>query len=103
MPDDSILLNEIAPRPHNSGHYTMEACEIDQFDMHLRAVLNLPCPPPRMKVGAALMLNILGASDDMGETKAPLVRALSIPGAGIHWYGKAERYKPNRTPYLTLP
>ena len=47
-------------RPHNSGHYTMEACEIDQFEMHIRAVMNLPCPPPKMKVGAALMLNILG-------------------------------------------
>lgn len=38
----------------------MEACEIDQFEMHIRAVMNLPCPPPKMKVGAALMLNILG-------------------------------------------
>ena len=38
----------------------MEACEVDQFEMHIRAVMNLPCPPPKMKVGAALMLNILG-------------------------------------------
>ena len=40
--DGRVLLNEIAPRPHNSGHYTIEACEIDQFEMHLRAVLGLP-------------------------------------------------------------
>ena len=40
----------------------MEACEIDQFEMHIRAVMNMPCPPPKMKVGAALMLNILGTT-----------------------------------------
>ena len=55
-----MLVNDCFLRPHNSGHYTMEACEIDQFEMHIRAVMNLPCPPPKMKVGAALMLNILG-------------------------------------------
>ena len=62
LPDDSILLNEVAPRPHNSGHYTMEACDISQFQMHLRAVLGLPCPKPSMKVGCAIMVNVLGAA-----------------------------------------
>jgi phosphoribosylaminoimidazole carboxylase len=102
LPDDTILLNEIAPRPHNSGHYTMEACEIDQFEMHLRAVMNLPCPIPKMKVGVALMLNILGASTNMEETKAVLVKALGISGAGIHWYGKAESRIGRKMAHLTI-
>jgi phosphoribosylaminoimidazole carboxylase len=80
----------------------MEACEIDQFEMHLRAVMNLPCPTPKMKVGAALMLNILGASTNMEETKAILVKALGISGAGIHWYGKAESRIGRKMAHLTI-
>jgi phosphoribosylaminoimidazole carboxylase (NCAIR synthetase) len=60
----------------------MEACEIDQFEVHLRAVLGLPVPPPKMKVGAAIMVNILGADAGMSATKAMMKTALSIPGAG---------------------
>lgn len=77
MPDDSILLNEIAPRPHNSGHYTMEACDIDQFEMHLRTVLNLPCPRPEMRSSYALMVNVLGKSN-MNETKELLLTGCVI-------------------------
>ena len=58
--DGQVLLNEIAPRPHNSGHYTMEACPVDQFENHLRAILGLPLGKGEMDVGAAIMLNILG-------------------------------------------
>ncbi|CAE7373477.1 ade6, partial [Symbiodinium microadriaticum] len=60
LPDGQILYNEIAPRPHNSGHYTIESCEMDQFEMHLRAVASLPCPPPALRVPHALMVNIIG-------------------------------------------
>lgn len=56
----SLLLNEIAPRPHNSGHYTIEACECSQYENHLRAILGLPLGSTKLKVGAAVMLNILG-------------------------------------------
>eukprot|EP01033_Poteriospumella_lacustris_P017887 gene17887-12822_t len=76
LADDTVLLNEIAPRPHNSGHYTIEACEIDQFEMHLRAVLGLPCPAPALRVPVAMMINILG-SETMEMTKAPLRKALT--------------------------
>lgn len=47
-----LLLNEVAPRPHNSGHYTIEACNVSQFEQHLRAVLGLPLGSPAMKVGS---------------------------------------------------
>lgn len=94
LPDDSVLLNEIAPRPHNSGHYTMEACTIDQFEMHIRTVFNLPCPTPQMKVGAAMMINVLGR-ETMKETKAEMLKAMALPNVGLHWYGKKDN-KPNR-------
>jgi phosphoribosylaminoimidazole carboxylase len=102
LPDDSILLNEIAPRPHNSGHYTIEACEIDQFEMHLRAVLGLPCPIPRLRVGVAMMINILGTSDQAEEIKTLMHKALAIPGAGLHWYGKAETRKGRKMAHITF-
>ena len=101
LPDDSILLNEIAPRPHNSGHYTMEACEIDQFEMHLRAILGLPCPTPNFCVGAAMMVNILGLNS-MEETKAPMISALNINSVGLHWYGKNENRKGRKMAHFTV-
>ena len=62
-----ILLNEIAPRPHNSGHYTIEACETSQFEQHLRSILGMPLGSTKMKVPAAAMVNILGlGSGDEG-------------------------------------
>lgn len=88
-------------RPHNSGHYTMEACEIDQFEMHLRAVLDLPCPPPKMKVGAAMMINILG-QETSEETLAIFRKGLAVPGAGLHWYGKNESRKGRKMAHLTI-
>ena len=101
LPDDSVVLNEVAPRPHNSGHYTMEACDVDQFEMHLRAVLGLPCPQPTMRVGCALMVNVLGC-ETMAETKALLQRALAVPGAGVHWYGKAETRVGRKMAHVTV-
>jgi phosphoribosylaminoimidazole carboxylase len=79
----------------------MEACEVDQFEMHLRAVLDLPCPQPRMRVGAALMVNILG-HDTMEQTLSLVRKALPIPGAGIHWYGKQESRKGRKMAHITI-
>lgn len=79
----------------------MEACDIDQFEMHVRAVLGLPCPQPVMKVGAALMVNILG-HDTMEETKTLLRRAMGLGNAGIHWYGKKESRKGRKMAHLTV-
>jgi len=102
LPDGRVLLNEIAPRPHNSGHYTMEACETDQFEQHLRAILGLPLCGTSLRVGAAMMVNILGDSSDMAETKKPLKKALEVPGAGVHWYGKAESRKGRKMAHVTF-
>lgn len=58
--DDQILLNEVAPRPHNSGHYTIEACYTSQYEQHLRCIIGLPLGSTKMKVEASIMLNIIG-------------------------------------------
>lgn len=58
-----ILLNEVAPRPHNSGHHTIESCFTSQFEQHLRAVVGLPLGDPSMKTPAAIMYNILGEDE----------------------------------------
>lgn len=58
-----ILLNEVAPRPHNSGHHTIESCYTSQYEQHLRAVIGLPLGDPSMKAPAAIMYNILGEDE----------------------------------------
>lgn len=101
LADDSVLLNEIAPRPHNSGHYTIEACDIDQFESHLRAVYDIPSPKPSMKVGASMMINILGY-DTLMETLAVTRKGFEVPGATVHWYGKPESRKGRKMGHVTI-
>lgn len=87
MADGSILYNEIAPRPHNSGHYTIEGCVTSQFENHLRAVLGLPLGSAAMVAPAAVMVNLLGTRN--GPARADgLAQALAMPGAHVHIYGK---------------
>ncbi|KAJ8443457.1 hypothetical protein Cgig2_026244 [Carnegiea gigantea] len=91
--DGQILLNEVAPRPHNSGHHTIESCYTSQFEQHLRAVVGLPLGDPSMKTPSAIMYNILGEEDgEPGFFKAHqlMKKALSVPGASVHWYDKSE-------------
>lgn len=82
--DGDLLVNEIAPRPHNSGHWTMNACPVDQFEMHVRAVTGLPLPPAT-RHSDAVMKNLIGP-DDM----ALWPRIMAAPGLLAHHYGKAE-------------
>jgi 5-(carboxyamino)imidazole ribonucleotide synthase len=87
--DDELLVNEIAPRTHNSGHHTIEACLTDQFEQHLRAILGLPLGATDQLAPAA-MINLLG---DAGRHGRPVIkgmaRALAVPGATVHLYGKS--------------
>lgn len=94
-------MNEIAPRPHNSGHYTIEACVTSQFEQHVRAILGLPLGDPSLKVNAAGMLNVLGQST-MELTMAPIERALTLPGASAHWYGKSEIRPRRKLGHITV-
>lgn len=82
-----LAINELAPRVHNSGHYTIEACDCSQFENHVRAVLGWPLGNPLMVAPAAVMVNLLGTRRASGRPRG-LDRALQSPGARIHLYGK---------------
>ncbi len=86
--DGNILINELAPRVHNSGHYTIEACECSQFENHVRAVMGWPLGSPAMRSPAAVMVNLLGAAKGAGAPRG-LADALSVSGAHLHIYGKS--------------
>ncbi len=83
--DGELLVNEIAPRTHNSGHYTFGACATSQFEQHLRAICGLPLGDPSL-LSPAVMLNLLGDLWQDGSPDWPT--ALSHPGAHLHLYGK---------------
>ncbi|CEG72397.1 Putative Phosphoribosylaminoimidazole carboxylase [Rhizopus microsporus] len=102
LENGEILLNEIAPRPHNSGHYTIEACETSQFENHMRAILDMPLGSTTMKVPASIMVNILGSSSDMEECYKPCHAALLADGATIHLYGKKECRAGRKMGHITL-
>lgn len=87
--DDAVLINELAPRPHNTGHYSIEACATSQFDNHVRAVLGWPLGDPGLIVPAAAMVNLLGRRDGPALYDG-LPAALSHERAKLHLYGKAE-------------
>ena len=95
-------MNEIAPRPHNSGHYTIEACLTSQYENHLRAILSLPLGSTDMRVGSAAMLNLLGHSSSMDEITRVARKALEVPGASVHLYGKAECRKGRKMGHITI-
>lgn len=85
--DDQVLINEIAPRVHNSGHYTTEASRTSQFEQHIRAISGLPLGETGMVVPAAVMVNILGEHDRPTILEG-LHDALAVPGTSVHLYGK---------------
>jgi 5-(carboxyamino)imidazole ribonucleotide synthase len=100
LPDGAILVNEVAPRVHNSGHYTIEACLTSQFENHVRAVLGLPLGWPDMVKRSAVMVNCLGTSDKMPDVR-DFDKAFQYRGARIHWYGKAECRKGRKMGHVT--
>jgi 5-(carboxyamino)imidazole ribonucleotide synthase len=85
-----VLVNETAPRTHNSGHYTLDACPVSQFEQQLRAVTGLPLGDPAMSTAGAVMVNLLGyeqATSDYLETRQQLAQ---LPHTQVYWYGKAQ-------------
>lgn len=100
-PDDQILVNEIAPRVHNSGHYTIEACRTSQFEQHIRAITGLALGSTEMIVPAAVMINILGERD--GPTRpAGLDKAAAYPHTYVHMYGKSPTKVDRKMGHLTV-
>ena len=122
LDDGSLVANEMAPRPHNSGHYSIDACDLSQFDLQVRTVAGLPLVAPRQH-SAAVMLNLLGdlwwsvgeqqaQSGLQSESRAPRVprlprdppwaRVLALPGVHLHLYGKTEPRRGRKMGHLTV-
>lgn len=102
LKDDSLLVNEIAPRPHNSGHYTIEGCAMSQYEAHLRAILDLPISARDLRLKEpSIMLNILGAQSPDSHVKTAR-RAYEVPGAKVHLYGKGDARPGRKMGHITL-
>jgi 5-(carboxyamino)imidazole ribonucleotide synthase len=104
LADGTLVANEMAPRPHNSGHYSIDACDVSQFDLQVRTLAGLPLVPPRLH-SAAVMLNLLGdlwfAAGSVPRTPDwPTV--LALPGAHLHLYGKSEARRGRKMGHLTF-
>lgn len=106
LDDDTLLINEIAPRPHNSGHYTIEACHMSQYEAHLRAILPDLAPTIQpgatdLAVNAAVMLNILGGPRPESHLLVAKA-ALRVPGAKVHLYDKGEGRPGRKMGHITI-
>ena len=100
LADDSLVVNEMAPRPHNSGHYSIDACDQSQFDLQVRTLAGLPLVQPRQH-SPAIMLNVLGDLWVNGKTP-PWHQVLALPGAHLHLYGKLQASKGRKMGHLTF-
>ena len=99
-----LIVNEMAPRPHNSGHYTMDACDVSQFDLQVHAMAGLPLPQPRQH-SPAIMLNLLGDVwfDSAGKPHTPDWQAvLALPGTHLHLYGKLDARPGRKMGHLNI-
>lgn len=97
-----LLVNEIAPRPHNSGHHTIEACYTSQFEQLVRVLLDLPLGSTDL-IQPAVMMNLLGAEDFSGTYKLKgMEEAMRIPGVYIHLYGKKESKPMRKMGHVTI-
>lgn len=101
LKDNRILVNEIAPRPHNSGHYTIEGCRLSQYDTHLLSILDRPIAPKGLELmKPAIMLNILGGADP--KSYLTLANAADAVGAKVHLYGKGDATKGRKMGHVTV-
>jgi 5-(carboxyamino)imidazole ribonucleotide synthase len=89
--DGRVLVNEIAPRTHNSGHLTIEACATSQFSQLIRAVAGLPLGNTDLTCGGAVMVNLLGYEDSESDYLAQRQQIAAMPNTYVHWYGKQSR------------
>ena len=100
--DNQLLVNEIAPRTHNSGHFTIDACKTSQFEQHLRAVCQLPLGNCDLNSAGAVMVNLLGyesAESDYLEKRKQLAQ---IPASFVHWYGKKVSHPGRKLGHVTV-
>ena len=89
--DDQVLINEIAPRTHNSGHYSLDACQTSQFEQQLRAVSDRPLGPTDLTCPRAVMVNLLGLGAAGIDYQAKRQQLQQLPASHLYWYNKASR------------
>jgi phosphoribosylaminoimidazole carboxylase len=99
---NAILLNEVAPRPHNTGHYTQNACVCSQFENHLRAISGLPLGSTELIARAAAMVNVIGQETMEATIQSSNEAMGSMPNASVHWYGKKECRKGRKMGHINL-
>ncbi|MDG1798174.1 MAG: 5-(carboxyamino)imidazole ribonucleotide synthase [Flavobacteriales bacterium] len=99
---DEILINEVAPRPHNSGHHTIECCLTSQFDQHVRCILNLPLGSTKIKI-PGVMVNLVGENKIEGDViYKNIEKILDIPGVSTHFYGKKKSRLNRKMGHITV-
>jgi len=99
---EGLLVNEIAPRTHNSGHFSIDACNSSQFDQQICITSGINVPMPEMLVNGALMANLLGLQSNYPITLSKRLDDLrSIPGLNVHWYEKEEEKKGRKLGHVT--
>jgi 5-(carboxyamino)imidazole ribonucleotide synthase len=109
LQDGTLVANEMAPRPHNSGHYSLDACDQSQFDLQLRTLLGWPLTPPRLH-SPAVMLNLMGdlwfGKADVAPDAEPRTpdwpTVLALPGVHLHLYGKTQARAGRKMGHLTI-
>ena len=104
LKDGRLMANEMAPRPHNSGHYTIDACDLSQFDLQVRTLAGLPLVQPVL-LAPAVMINLLGDAwyDESGAARTPpWAQVLALPGVHLHLYGKLSARRGRKMGHLTV-
>ena len=104
LQDGSLVVNEIAPRPHNSGHYSQNGCDVSQFELQVRCMTGLPLVQPRLH-SPSIMLNLLGdlwfKDSDTAQTPA-WDQVLALPGCHLHLYGKVDAKRARKMGHLNI-
>lgn len=100
--DGRVLVNEMAPRTHNSGHYSLDACVTSQFEQHLRAVCGLPLGSTDLNCAGAVMVNLLGYESSESDYAEKRQMLAAIPNAHVHWYGKSQSRPGRKLGHVTV-
>ena len=101
MPDGELLVNELAPRVHNSGHWSIEGCVTSQFEQHIRAITGLPLGDPGLRVGGAATVNLLGSGEERVARPRGVERAMRANDVHIHLYDKRRVFERRKMGHVT--
>ena len=104
LADGSLVANEMAPRPHNSGHYSIDACDVSQFELQVRTLTGAALPSPRLH-SPAVMINLLGelwSRPDGSQAEPDWAAVLALPGVHLHLYGKTQARRGRKMGHLTV-